>query len=189
MDVLYAVPRVLLWIPFLKDLLIASGAVADEEQTLLSLMKKEGRAVCYAPGRMRDILRTRQADRVYVSPLNEHFIESLVERDVVIVPVVFHNELGRYPIWPSPSANGDDPKWKQQLVTVMDWVRSHGLRFLGFPCPIIFGWNRKEKITTMIGAPVDTKGFQGDANAVRKAVHNGWVSMGNSFDMTLIIEE
>lgn len=192
MDVLYAVPRVLLWVPFLRELLIASGAVEDDEENLLWLMKKEGRAICYSPGKMRDVLENQSSDRMSVAPLDEDFVSSLMSKQVVIVPVIFLNELKRYPplVGQRDEAFLKRNKWYVYLLAAVTLLRRKSFQIMGYPFPLINGWNRKEKIITMVGAPIDTTMYQiEEVKKVCETIEVGWTSLGNSFDEALLITD
>ena len=192
MDVLYAVPAVLLWVPFLREFLIASGAVEDNQDVLLRLMKKEGRAVCYSPGEMKDVLTNQSFDRMTVKSPSEEFVSSLMEKGVVIVPVVFLNELKRYPPLlktPDESYLEKNP-WYGYFLAGIKLIRTKSLEVIGYPFPLIFGWNRKEKIITLVGAPIDTNLYDATQVAmVRKTIETGWAALGNNFDELLLIED
>lgn len=193
MDILYTLPAILLWIPFLRELLLASGAVEDDDANVLRLMKKEGRAVCYSPGKMRDILRNQSYDRIKIKSPRKDFISSLISKKVVIVPVVFLNELKRYP----PLLKLHDEEmyfgknmWYGYLLVAVKMLQKKSLDILGYPFPLLFGWNRKEKIMTTIGAPIDTKQYTVEqVDVVCRTIETGWTSLGNIFDDALLIED
>lgn len=193
MDVLYTVPAILLWIPFLRELLLASGAVEDDDENVFRLMKKEGRAICYSPGKMQDVLENQSFDRIKIKPPRKEFVSTLISEKIVIVPVVFLYEMKRYP----PLLRLDNEElhlekqmWYSYLLVVVRMIQRKSLDLFGYPFPLLFGWNRKEKMVTVIGAPIDTTQYSAEqADLVCKTIEKGWTSMGNVFADVLLIAE
>jgi len=192
MDVLYALPRVLFWVPFLRELLVFSGAVEGDEENLIWLMKKEARAICYAPGRMQEALTVQSRGCTKTCSLNPEFITQLIAKEVVVVPVVFVGENKRYPpllLTPEDTALGKN-NWYKYLVMTVLFLRKRSYQLIDYPFPLFFGWNRKEKVTTIIGPPIDTKTYlPGHPEKVCNAVQGSWASMGNTLDNVLLIED
>ena len=194
MDVLYTVPKILLCIPFLREMLVASGAVEDDKDNILWLLKKEGRSICYSPGKMQNVMQSQSPDRVNVNPMDLSFVAALIEKDVVIIPVVFQDEIKRYPLWPSHDSNDDSHlmkySWLIYVKAALRMVQRKSYSILGYPFPLIFGLNMKYNVTTSIGAPIDTRNYtQNDVLKVNETIESGWVSIGQSFDSALLITD
>lgn len=106
----YVVPPLLLKMPVVRDLLMASGAVTHRwsgEHPLCDLLLEliqSGRGVCYCPsGFANATLDADEKDAICTLDLPEQVLSFARSEKVQLVPIVVHNERRRYHIlrWPT----------------------------------------------------------------------------------------
>ena len=188
-DVLYTIPKVLFWIPVLREFLLASGAVENSMPVLERLLKKEGRAVCHCHGGMQVAGTQKMRDVSTLKEIDDAFIHFLIEEDVVVVPVVFTGELKRYPPLFGQINDLEFEPWTTTLFKHYLFKLQHlSLEKFGYPFPLIHGWNRNYNIQTSISAPIDMKSYNvHQLKEAKLSIHTAWRELGNGGDETVEI--
>lgn len=144
LDLVYFLPRILFYIPFLRDVLLWSGAVTNEigytrQDMLLKLLAK-GKHVVYCPEDMNDLFRK---ELEMTKAPNDAFFQFAIDHQLYVVPVLIKNESLRYNIW--------RPQWIHRL-------QEYCYKTWGWPFPLFFFIKDRKKRTELhIGTPMDAK--------------------------------
>jgi hypothetical protein len=148
LEMCYLMPNIMFRIPFLRDLLLWSGAVSNQRDSILNLLQRN-RSVCYSPSDFRDVLKIADDRPQFTFPDDELF-DFAIKEGVPIVPVVCAGETERYNIYTN------------------SWIRAaqmYCVKRIGFPEPLLF-WARifqKEPPSPLyvyVGAPIDSKVYE-----------------------------
>jgi hypothetical protein len=151
----YLLPAVLFYIPLLRELLLATGAVADGEGALQRQISL-GRNVAYAPHGMADVLCTPArggGGANVLAPPAELF--DLVTRttSLSLVPVVVHEDE------PGPLMHHPRLRWLQTVTFAA----------FGYPWPCIWLPRRDAgRVHVNIGAPMLGANYQGRAEEMMR---------------------
>jgi len=190
LDVLYTIPKYILWIPMLREYLIASGAVEDGRAVLEKLLKKEGRAVCHCHGGMQVAGTQKIQDVTTLEPVDEQFVNFLIEEKIAVVPVVFHGELQRYPPLFGWVNDVDYESWQKTLFKHYLFKLQHlCLDYIGYPFPLLHGISNKHPIYTSISAPIDMGQYKRhQVEEARLSIHTAWITLGNVNDQAIEIK-
>jgi hypothetical protein len=150
LDLVYLMPPILFRIPFLRDILMWTGAVTwkdkNYEQTITQLFHK-GKSVVY-PVQSNDLLRfmgQESLDEVIISTPESELIDFVTKsNNIHVVPVLIQNDTHRYAIWRSP-----------RLSSIHKYCQDK----LGWPFPFIFcprvcGKEPPPKVNIHIGSPM-----------------------------------
>jgi hypothetical protein len=166
LDVVFAVPRVLLLIPLLRDILLMAGAVEDDFQTVQRLLSK-GRAVCLCPSGLAGYLDDQTPDHTVVSNLSQELAQQCLQSDIHVVPVVFAGETDRYRAYQSVQLRAFQQLCYEQFK---------------YPFPLCFELNREAEVTTMVSAPISPRPFK-DKDGWRpfaREVADRWKALGST---------
>jgi hypothetical protein len=122
----YVVPPVFMWIPFLRDILLWSGAVTFKgnsglESLILDLLS-HGRSVCYSASMLNGDSKN--------PGLQSWMLSMMREKQMQLIPIVVQNELRRYAIL-------------QQNHPIQLWF--HARWHYPFPSVWIYRWCREKK--------------------------------------------
>jgi len=133
LDLVYMLPEVLFKIPFLRDLLLWSGAVKHDKNNILNLLNK-GKSIAYAPNGMKPKLELPDVGILELAHVNK----------IPVVPVCILDEEKRYKIFPS-------------YKPLQKWA----LNRYGWPFPYLFmyrWWNktRPPNLRVKVGVPMDS---------------------------------
>ena len=175
LDVVFTVPRVLLYIPILRDVLMMAGAVEDDLDTVKRLLSK-GRAVCMCTGGLGGYLLEEQLpDESVVMAMPDELAEYCVEYAVYVSVVIFMGENGRYRAKRHPRL--------LQLQQVM-------YREVGYPFMLTFMLHPEVPVTTVLASPVSPRPYKErrDFKGFASAVHGAWRGIANVDDHSLIIK-
>lgn len=145
LDVCYILPRILFYIPIVRDILLWSGAVADSPphlsttETIITLLN-QGRSVCYSP-----LTIDRKTNKIPI-PDNNLF-EFCKEKNINVIPVVVSNEIERY--W-----------FPFNLIS----LQKRCYAWCGYPFPQlfflkIFSQSPPNKIDLQFGTPINCGAF------------------------------
>lgn len=171
LDVCYVVPKIMLKIPLLRDLLLWTGAICvDDERDIVNLLNK-GRSVCYCPSMMRDSLHVQRqalnpnAPQTICFPSTELFDYCREER-IQIIPVLVANEVHRYRFL--------------GLGRVQRVFHKH----LGYPFPLLFwtkccGARPPLGLEIQIASPIDCHS-RDSGEAIKKTFENAILSLNNN---------
>lgn len=147
-DLVYLMPPILFKIPFLRDILLWTGAVTWKdnncEQTIINLFHK-GKCVVY-PIQSDDLLKYMgNAEEVSVSTPNKELIDFVSSHpNIHVVPVLIQNETKRYGIWKFP-----------RLLKITRYCQEKwGWPFPFMFCPRICGKEPPPKVNVHIGSPM-----------------------------------
>lgn len=176
LDVVFTVPRVLLYIPLLRDLLLMSGAVANDFDTVKRLLSK-GRAVCTCTsGAQAYLLQDVDAtDTSTVMAIPDELAAFCVDQGVHVAPVLFLGETNRYRVAKPPR---------------LDALQKLMYREIGYTFPLTFMLHPEVPITTVVGSPISPRPYKetSDYRGFVVAVHGAWRGIGNVDDHTIIIK-
>ena len=133
LDIYYTLPKILFWVPLLRECLMWTGAVADDKDIILYLLNR-GRSVCCSLNGMK----------ANPNPLviDEELFNFAKSEDIQLIPVEVTGEEKRYTIL----------HWKCQNIF---------LDLIGYPFPFcfgpkIFGDDPPPKLNLHVGVPMDT---------------------------------
>jgi hypothetical protein len=177
LDVAFAVPRILLMIPLLRDMLLMAGAVEDDFATVKYLLSK-GRAVCICPNGVLGSLRHQTPEQSVTRGLSPELAQECLRQSVSVVPVVFAGETARYrQMHPLPP-----PIVKLQRYCAKRWK---------LPFPLLFHLDRERDVTAMISAPITPRAYaaESDHHAFARAVHDAWRNLGTTPEHLFLVEE
>lgn len=163
LDVVFAVPRVLLLIPVLREILMVAGAIEDRVSTIeRRLQKGDSVVMCTSGGRAP--LYEQVPMEARMEPFSAQWARFCIDNGVSVVPVVYVGETSRY-------VTGR-PRVVQQYM----------YREIGYAGPVIFQFNPREPVTTVVSAPITTHTYKekDDVNGLVQAVHSGWRGIGNT---------
>lgn len=146
-DMVYMLPKLLFKIPFLRDFLLWTGAVCQDESNLLKLLKK-GKSVVYCPSKMEDLLsytNPRTDDGLIIHAPNVDVFEFAMKHRIQIIPVLIVGESKRYAFLRG--------HWVHKL-------QQYSMQMCGWPFPLLFGprifGNRPPpKLEIQVGFPMD----------------------------------
>lgn len=173
LDTVFAVPRILLLIPLLRDVLMAAGAVEDDFATVQSLLFK-GRAVCWCPSGMEGCLMDQSPDRALVRALSEEMSQECLDKNIHVAPVIFQGETARY----VPVKNA-----------LLRQVQQYCFSRWAFPWPLAFRIDRSVDVVTYISVPISPRTFHddGDWQGFIRKISDSWADYGNSTDRGLAV--
>jgi hypothetical protein len=157
----YLLPCVLFYIPLLRELLLATGAVANSEGALQRQINL-GRNVAYAPHGMADVLAG--SGRVLMPPVE---LFELVTRtqSLSLVPVVVHED--------TPCALLQHPR--------LHWIQSVTFALFRYPWPCVWFPRRGAgKVHVNLGAPMLGANYQGRADEMMRDFCNAVESIHNT---------
>ena len=177
LDVAFAVPRVLLMIPLLRDILLLAGAVEDDFDTIRRLLGK-GRAVCMCPSGLLGYLLQQQESQSTTKGLSLEMAQECVQSDVIVVPVVFSGETSRY----------QKPSSTSSLVAS---VQTYCAKRWQYPFPVLFTLHREFEVTAMVSTPISPRAYatNTDYKGFAKAVHDTWCNLGNTPNHLFRVED
>lgn len=178
LDVVYAVPRFLLLIPGLREILMISGAVADDETTIKTRLLK-GDSVVMCPSGARAPLYTQVTSESRVEEFSDDWAGFCINNGVKVAPVVFMGETARYQITRSSTL--------YQLQRTMH-------REIGYAMPVVFRYDPRYPVFTTISVPIDARNYSAagasephQTTELRKAIESGWRGIANTGQHTLTI--
>lgn len=146
LNLLWMIPSIYLKIPILRDVLMWSGAVSQDNRNVVDLFNK-GHSVALSPDGNKDSLRSKE-DRLYVKMADDSIFNYALENGIEIVPVVIYGESELYNTTTSPK---------------MECVRRFCFEKIGIPWPTIaLGWYntflpKRKEIHIYIGSPVSAR--------------------------------
>lgn len=143
-DLHYMIPQYLLYIPFLRDILLWTGAVVQSRELIPQLVGR-GKSVAYSPSGMDDLFS--DSDEVVRLP-DAGFFEFAIEHRLKIVPILIRNESARYKICrtrcQSYFYNSTRLRWPWPL----------------FFCVRVFQQHPPPKVKIFCGVPIDASTHQ-----------------------------
>ena len=172
LDVVFTVPRVLLMIPLLRDILLMAGAVEDDFDTVKRLLQK-GRSVCMCPSGLQGYLFQQTPEHSIVRGISAELAQQCIESEVHVVPVVFSGETARYEVI------RDDK--------LLAW-QARCYRQCGYPFPLCFRLNPRVKVTTMISAPISPRPYGSNYHDFVTAIHTNWSGLGTTPEHLMTIQ-
>jgi hypothetical protein len=150
LDLVYLMPPVLFKIPFLRDLLLWTGAVTwkdgNYEQAITSLFHR-GKSVVF-PIQSDDLIRYIKStdDEISISTPTKELISFVTSapNNIFVVPVLLQNEIKRYGIWKFP-----------RLLRITRYCQDKvGWPFPFMFCPRVCGKEPPPKVNIRIGSPM-----------------------------------
>jgi hypothetical protein len=174
LDVVFAVPRVLLLIPLLRDILLMAGAVEDNFDTIKRLLLS-GRAVCMSPAGLKGYLDPQGPEHSTVDGIGHDLAQQCLASDISVVPVVFSGETDRYRI---------------QRHSYLAPIQRYCFRRFGYPFPLWIRFNRDAVVTTLISVPIEPRAHrEADNDWLRysAAISNSWKDLGSGPGHALMI--
>jgi hypothetical protein len=160
-DLLYMIPQYLLYIPFLRDILLWTGAVVQSRELIPQLVGR-GKSVAYSPSGMDDLFS--DSDEVVRLP-DAGFFEFAIEHRLKIVPILIRNESARYKICrtrcQSYFYNSTRLRWPWPL----------------FFCVRVFQQHPPPKVKIFCGVPIDASTHQ-DPTVLAKHFNGQFETMG-----------
>lgn len=151
LDLVYMLPWILFKIPILRDVLLWSGAISnnDPETNILKVLKK-GKSVAYCPSNMQDFVnfsnpRSDDPEKVTVHVPSNSLFEFAMRNKILVVPVLISGESLRYSFFRNHLVH----RIHKMVYPVIGWP----FPFLFFPR--IFGEKPAEKLNIQIGTPMD----------------------------------
>lgn len=191
-DLLYTLPKNLLRIPILRELLLFSGAIEDSRDTVFRFLKKGHRAICFSYGGMAIPEWNAQDEILKVPRIDSEFLQFMVKNRIIIIPVIFTGEVKRFPAL----LNYDDTRgssiYTKSVLYGLRVLRKLCMRLFGYPFPILRGFDRHESVSISISAPVNADEYElteSDIDKLRKSIYSAWASMSNINDNALEIQE
>ena len=181
-DLVYMLPKPLFYVPILRDFLLWTGAVRQDEGVLLKLLKR-GKSVAYCPSGMEDLLtytNPRADDQLIIHAPNTPIFEFAMKHKIQVIPVLVAGETRRYVFYRSHWVN------RMQTYAYERWKWPFPLLFF----PRIFGHAPPPKIDVQIGYPMDAS-IQENVESFAKLFRgqfSGLVETGGD-DRELIIKE
>lgn len=160
-DLVYMIPQYLFYIPFLRDILLWTGAVTESRELIPQLVGR-GKSVAYSPCGMDDLFS--DSDEVVRLP-DAGFFEFAIEHRLQIVPILIKNESARYKICrtrcQSYFYNSTRLRWPWPLLF----------------CVRVFQQNPPPKVKIFCGVPIDASTHQ-DPNVLAKHFNGQLETMG-----------
>lgn len=132
----YIVPPIFMWIPFVRDVLMWSGAVTyslhNPARSMFNVMTRlleDGRIVAYVPSNFYSPSPTAGDVETGVPATDYTFpkddvLEYIVKERAQVVPVFVQREAERYTI------RMHDPRLK--------WIHAHVYKYLDYPLPMVY---------------------------------------------------
>jgi len=146
-DLVYMLPEILFKVPILRDFLLWTGAVCNDEGIMLKLLKR-GKSVAYCPSGMENLLtytNPRSDDQLVIDSPDIAVFEFAMKHKVQLIPVLISGETGRYVFLRGHMVNN-----------IQEWCYARW----GWPFPLlffprIFGQKPPPRIDVQIGFPMD----------------------------------
>jgi hypothetical protein len=140
LDLVYMLPEILFKIPFLRDLLLWSGAVKHDENNILNLLNK-GKSIAYAPHSMKDVFESK-----------------LQLPDVGILELAYRNRVQVVPV----SISDEDKRYK--FFFGYKGIQEWSYKRYGWPFPLLFmyrWWNKTKppNLKVKIGVPMSSEAY------------------------------
>lgn len=182
-DLVYMLPKLLFKIPLLRDFLMWTGAVAHDENNLLSLMEK-GKSVVYCPAGMEDLLsytNPRSDDQLAMKIPTVDVFEFAIKHRVQLIPVLIAKEIERYAFLRGHWVN------HIQRYCYNRWEWPFPFLF----APRIFGSKPPPKLDVQVGFPMDST-VQESAEAFSKLFmgqFSGLVETGGDLREVIVMKE
>lgn len=176
LDVVFAVPRVLLWIPGLREVLMMAGAIEDRRSTIERRLQK-GDSVVMCTSGARAVFYDQLPGESRVEAFDSDWARFCIDNNVSVVPVVFVGETGRYELH-QPHPTG-----------ALAALRHITYKEFGYPAPITFSFNPRCPLVTVVSAPIAAHVYReaDNVNGLVQAVHSGWRGIGNTGSHVLVV--
>lgn len=187
----YIVPRCYFWVPVVREIMLATGAVSDRgkrsgqglEDVVTDLLSR-GRSVAYCPTGMADVLSAQRTDVIETRQPGLSLFRMALEKNAVVVPVLCDGENDRHYVFVTN-------RW---IRRIQQWF----LDRINYPWPLIYfpDWsgppssssalaeddeeyydlesqglppNSGRQIDIQFGDALEPDEFQGDAEAMQRA--------------------
>lgn len=174
MDLVYMLPKILFYIPILRDFLLWTGAIAWKQENIMNSIHK-GKIVAYAPENMRDLL---QEVDIVSPPANEEF-QFAMDNKLWIIPVLIRNETSRYMIF------------RNRIQSYF-----YSSTRLNYPFPHIFflkifAQEPPKRVKVFIGNPIDSSQYQEPAKlkSVFLGEFGNYVGQGGDNEELMLIDD
>lgn len=160
-DLVYMIPQYLFYIPFLRDILLWTGAVTESRELIPQLVGR-GKSVAYSPCGMDDLFS--DSDDVVRLP-DAGFFQFAIEHRLKVIPILIKNESARYKICrtrcQSYFYNSTRLRWPWPLLF----------------CVRVFQQNPPPKVKIFCGVPIDASTHQ-DPTVLAKHFNGQLETMG-----------
>lgn len=160
-DLVYMIPQYLFYIPFLRDVLLWTGAVTESRELIPQLVGR-GKSVAYSPCGMDDLFS--DSDDVVRLP-DAGFFQFAIEHRLKVIPILIKNESARYKICrtrcQSYFYNSTRLRWPWPLLF----------------CVRVFQQNPPPKVKIFCGVPIDASTHQ-DPTVLAKHFNGQLETMG-----------
>lgn len=187
----YAVPRFLLLVPLLRDVLLWSGAVEHHPAVVQDLLA-HNHSVAVCPSGMRGILYRQSRNTMEVDQLPRALLECAIRNGAQLVPCVIFGESRRYRILPATDNAADGVRSENAAPTgCFRIVQGIFVDLVGYPFPLVFLPRFGRKMEIADGTPIVTlhrrQAEAEEIDEIAKQLNQNWRAVGNVADTTLVI--
>lgn len=167
LDPLYTLPRIYFLVPFLRDVLLWSGAVEDSEEVVQELMRQRQNLVL-SPGGLESSLLEEADGVLVVRPLPKYVMQYAETYNGTLIPVAVHGEAQRCP-------NALPKRINDALAP----TRHVALDVTGHPFPMVRGFNPTAPLVVYDGDALNVKQMTGTAEDKLRVFHDRWIRVGS----------